>query len=95
MKLAIGTFPERLRTARILSGLTQGALAQLMGKPGLAISRWERGKSNPVPASAAKLARALHVNMRWLLMGEGPMNLNSTSKGPVPAEPLVSPTPAR
>jgi len=88
MNLGTSTFPERLRTARILNGLSQTQLAKKMGRQSLAISRWERGKTSPTPSSAAMLASTLNISIRWLLVGEGAMEMNSqTTKGPVAARP--------
>ncbi len=96
MNLSAGNFQERLRTARLLIGLSQEDLAKQMGRPALSVSRWERGKSNPIPSNAARLAVALRVNMRWLLLGEGPMECRpATTKDPVAAGSSVSSNSAR
>jgi transcriptional regulator with XRE-family HTH domain len=41
------------------------------------VSRWESGKSSPVPASLLNIAAATRVNMLWLAYGQGPMEVNS------------------
>jgi len=90
------TFPERVRVARMLRGLSQGALAGRLNRAPNAVYRWEAGKSSPRPSSLSALARALEVRITWLFLGEGPMDSPpTTTKDPVAAESFDSSTSAR
>jgi len=93
MTLPSTTFQERVKTARLLEGLSQVQLAQRMARPHRTICRWENG-GTPTPSAAASLARALRVNLLWLLTGEGPKDA-PTGKASVPAEAPVSSNPGR
>lgn len=67
------TFGSRLKEVRKARGLTAVALGEMAGVSNSGISRWETGgRKSPGAAEVAKLARALGVNERWLLTGEGP-----------------------
>ena len=56
-----GAARRRLAERRKALGLTQEALADLMGVERTTIVRWERGASAPLPPIRPKLARALQV----------------------------------
>jgi len=57
-----GAARRRLAERRKALGLTQEALADLMGVERTTIVRWERGASAPLPVIRPKLARALRVS---------------------------------
>jgi transcriptional regulator with XRE-family HTH domain len=61
-------FAERLRQARIRSGLTRRELADAAGISERAIDEYEGGRIPP--KNLPKLARALEVSTVWLLTGE-------------------------
>lgn len=52
-------FPNAIREYRLKAGLTQKALAQLIGRARSIISVWERGRRLPNLLDAFRLARAL------------------------------------
>lgn len=67
------TFGSRLRETRKARGLRGVQLAAKSGVDGTTISRYERGERlSPEADKVTKLAKALEVNERWLLTGEGP-----------------------
>jgi tetratricopeptide (TPR) repeat protein/transcriptional regulator with XRE-family HTH domain len=57
---------ERLAQRRKALGLTQGDLAALLGVKRSTVVRWERGETEPVAWSRARLARALQVSAERL-----------------------------
>lgn len=66
--MMIGT---RIRQARKELGLSQQALADLVGVNQSAISGWERGDSDPTTDSMTAAAVALGVSFEWLATGRG------------------------
>lgn len=82
MTLPTETFAERIKTARLLAGLSQAALGETMRRPYRSICRWETGQSRPTPSGSAALAKALGVSLRWLLTGEGPMESPINNEAP-------------
>jgi transcriptional regulator with XRE-family HTH domain len=58
--------PERIKEARKAKGLTQQALAALIGIERPAISQWETGKTNVDPKNMKSLADALSVSVAYL-----------------------------
>ena len=61
------TFPERLRTARELRGLSQGDLANRARFQASAISHFETGTRKPSFDNLRRLADALEVTTDYLL----------------------------
>ena len=60
-------FPEKLKKARVLKGLTQGQLALKIGADTQRISKYERGVAAPTTAILIKLAEALEVTTDYLI----------------------------
>ncbi len=52
-------YPNRIRRYRLQAGLTQRALAALVGERRASISAWERGRHLPTVVSLFRLARTL------------------------------------
>ena len=52
-------FPNRIREYRLKAGLSQRALAALLGLRRNAISAWERGISSPIVSHLFRLAKTL------------------------------------
>ena len=65
---AIGT---RIRAARERRGLTQAALAELVGVTRSAVAQWETGRSGQVGGNLAQIAAVLGVGVEHLLLGSG------------------------
>ncbi|MCI9241516.1 helix-turn-helix domain-containing protein [Oscillibacter sp.] len=57
---------ERLRKLRKDHGISQRALAELLGISQQTYSRYERGQRNPSVETAYVLARLYHVSMDYL-----------------------------
>ena len=96
MTFASATIQERIRTARILRGLSQGGFSGVLGTHQSTVCRWESGKVAPQPASILEIAAALKVNMLWLAFGEGPMDASPpTTKDPLAGESFDSSNSAR
>jgi transcriptional regulator with XRE-family HTH domain len=64
-------FPEKLKRARVLKGLTQGQLARKIGADTQRISKYERGVAAPTTAILIKLAEALDVTTDYLIRDGG------------------------
>ncbi|MGS0941026.1 helix-turn-helix domain-containing protein [Pseudomonas luteola] len=64
-------FPERLKKARGLAGLTQSELAERVKTVPRQISVYESGTAMPRPKTLQKLAEVLHTSAEWLLEGSG------------------------
>ncbi len=60
-------FGNRLREARVRSGLSQSELEDLSGIPKARLSRYENGHVEPSIQTLARLARALNVSEASLL----------------------------
>jgi len=60
-------FGERLKSARVLAGLSLRDLAQRVGVSAQAISKYERGLDMPGSAIVIRLAQALGVRVEYLL----------------------------
>jgi transcriptional regulator with XRE-family HTH domain len=70
--------PQRIRDARKAKGLTQEALAEILGVERPAISQWETGKTNVDPKNMKNLADALSVTVAYLSGEEDePSNVSS------------------
>lgn len=70
--------PQRIRDARKAKGLTQEALAEILGVERPAISQWETGKTNVDPKNMKNLADALSVSVAYLSGEEDePSNVSS------------------
>ena len=52
-----------LRQWRVLMGISQTELGEMVGKTKDTISRWERGTTSPTAGDIAKLEQAL--NIKW------------------------------
>ncbi len=63
-------FPERLAALRKKKGLTQQALADIIGVHMIQVSRYESGASQPTLDVIRKLAVALSVSADELIFGE-------------------------
>jgi transcriptional regulator with XRE-family HTH domain len=65
-----------MREAREAKGLTQDELGQMVGRTRESINRWENRKSAPRMGPALRaLARALDVELLWLIKGKGPRDV--------------------
>jgi transcriptional regulator with XRE-family HTH domain len=60
---------ERIRTARKERGWTQDDFAQNVGVSRSAVAQWETGRSGQVRGNMARIARALQVDVEYLLYG--------------------------
>ncbi|MEM9316486.1 MAG: helix-turn-helix transcriptional regulator [Pseudomonadota bacterium] len=64
-------FPQRLSTLRKQNGLTQQAIANLVGLHVNQIKKYEAGTAQPTLKALVKLAKALHVSLDTLVFEEG------------------------
>jgi transcriptional regulator with XRE-family HTH domain len=65
---------ERLARRRKTLGLTQEALAELLGVERSTVMRWEHGDTEPLPSMRPRLAKALRVSadrLQELLSSDG------------------------
>lgn len=60
-------FSERLYECRKEKGLSQTALAEILGVQQSCISKWERGATAPDPEDIAKICKILDVSSDYLL----------------------------
>ena len=63
----IGT---NIRQLREQNGMTQDELAAKTGEDRTTVSRWETGKSLPLPEQACRLSSVFHVTLDELITGE-------------------------
>lgn len=83
------TFGERLKELREAAGLSQYALAKKSGVTGQAISKLEKGESEPSWLTVRKLARALGVTVSDFDVGDlpGEEEKGKTEKKSTPKKP--------
>lgn len=62
---------ERLRKVRLKTGLNQSEFAEKAGIKIPNYSSYERGVRRIYPESLIKIAELTHVNLHWLITGEG------------------------
>jgi len=62
-----GFQPERLLQARLCRGITQTALAAVIGRSSGTVSKWERGDQSPEPEALERLASSLGIPASWFL----------------------------
>lgn len=67
----INTFTEQIKKARLAAGMSQSALARVLGVKPQAVQHWENGTSSPKTERLADVARALGVKVSWFFLGEG------------------------
>lgn len=79
------TLAERLKEARSLRGLTQKALADLVGVSQAAIQKIETGKASQT-TKIVELANALMVKPEWLSSGKGAMLLTGQDEAIPPSD---------
>lgn len=80
--------PERIRLARRHGGLSQAALADLVGVHRSAVSHWEATRpKQPNTGHLLAVAAATGVRFEWLATGHGPMELET---GDVAVEPATA-----
>jgi transcriptional regulator with XRE-family HTH domain/tetratricopeptide (TPR) repeat protein len=85
---------QRLAQRRKALGLTQEALADLLGVERSTVIRWERGESQPLPGIRPKLAKVLRVStdrIQELLDNGRAPGLDASQTGPVPTVPRQLP----
>ena len=64
---------ERLKIFRESLGLTQEEFAKKLNTTQAVISNYERGARIPTADFLNRLTETFHLNINWLLTGEGPM----------------------
>lgn len=69
---------QRLRQIRMSRGLTQEALANMLGVRRLTVLRWENGETNPDIPTLQALAAALETTVGALL-GEMPASTDGAA----------------
>lgn len=63
---------ERIRNARLTTGLSQAALAEKIGVQRSAVAQWEMlNGSNPTVENLCKIATITSVRFEWLATGRG------------------------
>lgn len=90
-KIAYMSIHVRIKSQRLIRGMTQEALAKLLGVNRVSVSQWERGDTSPKGDNLINLAKALGVRPEWLLFGEGSAISESATAGYRNVEPAVIP----
>ncbi|MFM5138447.1 LexA family protein [Aeromonas rivipollensis] len=89
----------RIKSQRLVHGLTQDSLAKKLGINRVSISQWERGDTSPKGNNLVRVAEILGVKPEWLLFGGGDAKGVSESDVPGPGyhnvEPAVIPQGSR
>lgn len=81
------TFSEKLIRLRKREGLSQEALAEILGVSRQAVSRWEQGTALPDGGKLLPCARHFGVSVDWLLdEKQGWEDLAGTGSAPVGGE---------
>lgn len=70
------TFKNRLIKAMEIRGMRQVDLAEKAGLPKAQISQYKNGKYEPMQDALYKLAKALSVNVAWLMGHDVPMEID-------------------
>lgn len=60
-----------LKAARKAAGLTQAALAEILGTTQQAVAKWEKGKGVPRDETRWRLADALHMSVHEIFEAPG------------------------
>ena len=82
-------FAARIRFARRKSGMTQAAVAEVLGISRGAVSNWEAcGQSRPSTENLHKFSEITRVRFDWLLSGRGTMSPDA------PEAPIAAVNPA-
>ena len=69
---------ERIKEMRETLGLTQGQLGDMLGFKWTKIKDIEIGKQKLTPEIALAIEKKFSFNFRWLLIGDGGMNVEQT-----------------
>lgn len=89
------TLGQRIAQFRKTKGLSQEALAELVGVSRQAVSKWELDEAQPDAGKLVLLARALEVSTDQLLLGdESGQSADPNASTPPDAPQPVSPAPA-
>lgn len=68
MRAGVNGFqPERLQQARLSRGLTQTALAAMVGRSSGTVSKWEKGEQSPELEALESLSSRLSIPSSWFL----------------------------
>ena len=67
------TLAERIKYARIARGLTQEQFGERLARSRVAVHYWDNGKNSPPLVMLEHINQLLNVEMRWLLLGQGPI----------------------
>lgn len=70
------TFRNRFIQAMNIRGMRQVDVAEKSGLPKAQISQYKTGKYEPMQDALYKLAKALNVNVAWLMGHDVPMEVN-------------------
>jgi transcriptional regulator with XRE-family HTH domain len=86
------TFGNRLKKVRRALGLDQKAFGMTVGVGGRdTISRWERGLGFPPADILIAMRQKYHINIDWLISGEGEPFLEGESMSKISIEPALLP----
>lgn len=84
---------EKIYWCRKKAGLSQEALAEMIGVSRQSISKWETGESSPEISKLPLLAKAFQVTTDWLLSQDGIPEEAPAPEAPVTADPIPEPQP--
>lgn len=95
-KITYMNIHSRIKSQRLVHGLTQESLAKKLGINRVSISQWERGDTSPKGNNLVRLAEILGVKPEWLLFGEDAVSSAGTNlAGYHNVEPAVIPQGSR
>ena len=86
-------FNEKIYWCRKKAGLSQEALAEIIGVSRQSISKWETGESSPEISKLPLLAKAFEVTADWLLSEDGIPEEAPAREAPMTASPDPIPEP--
>lgn len=91
-KITYMNIHSRIKSQRLVHGLTQESLAKKLGINRVSISQWERGDTSPKGNNLVRLAEILGVKPEWLLFGGDTVGGSGTNlAGYHNVEPAVIP----
>lgn len=80
---------ERIKALRLQLGLSQKAVADLVGVSKATVSQWENGDYSPSGDNFLALAKVLNVAPSWLSTGKGSKEPSNVEPAAIPAGAMV------
>ena len=86
------TIGEKIKSARLRAGLSQGDVAKQVGVVWQAVQAWQRDRNTPRASLLSELSRVLNVPSNYFLDDTLPVLKEGESGETAPKQPSVSPS---